>query len=54
MATKQKGPSGPIVGPSGMCMGYDRSITATQETPVATAPSHPPTGRLTEEERRSG
>jgi hypothetical protein len=43
-----------IFGSSGICLGYDRSTTATQEMPVATPPIAPSKGRVVEEERRSG
>jgi hypothetical protein len=40
-------PSRPLFhGPSGFIVGRDRFTAATQEIPVAAAPSHPPSGRV--------
>jgi hypothetical protein len=35
-----------FLGPSGICVGYDRFTAATQEVPVAAGPSHPPKGMV--------
>jgi hypothetical protein len=41
-------------GPSGFLFGSDRFTAAIQELPLATAPNHPPSGRVSEEGRRRG